>query len=156
VLTLAAAFPAGAQRPGPGTPAPDFTLRALDSTTVRLAAFRGHPVIINFWATYCPPCIQEMPALGDRFRARRADSLVVLAINSGDEKERAIRRFTADMALPFPVLLDPGAKTADAYDVRGLPVTLFVDTAGVVRYRRDGPIQPGQLDAGLQAVIPNR
>jgi cytochrome c biogenesis protein CcmG/thiol:disulfide interchange protein DsbE len=153
VLTLAAAFPAGAQRPGPGTPAPDFTLDALDSTTVHLAAFRGHPVVINFWATWCPPCIHEMPELATRFVKHREANLEVLAVNADGEKADKIRRFAAGMSLPFPLLLDPKIRTATAYGVIQLPVTVFVDSAGVIRRMHAGPIQPGELDAGLREIL---
>jgi peroxiredoxin len=156
VLTLAAAGRAGAQKLGPGGVAPDFSLTTLDSTTVHLAALRGHPIIINFWATWCRSCKQEMPELASRFRAHVDDSLVVLAVNSGIEKEAKVRSFTERLALPFPILLDHKQKTLTAYAAFGLPLTVFVDTAGAIRYRVQGPTSPHQLDAGLQAIMPKR
>jgi peroxiredoxin len=142
-----------AQQPGPGATAPDFALLALDSTTVRLSAFRGRPVVINFWATWCPPCIHEMPELAERFRRHAGDSLVVLAVNADAEKESKVRQFTTDMNLPFPVLLDPRLKAATAYGVIQLPVTVFVDSAGVIRVLRAGPIRPAELDADIGEIV---
>ena len=153
VLTLCAVSRIGAQEAKAGASAPDFTLSALDSSTVQLAAYRGHPVIINFWATWCPPCIHEMPELASRFAQHRDANLEVLAVNADGEKADKIRRFAAGMSLPFPVLLDPRIRTATAYGVIQLPVTIFVDSAGVIRRVHAGPIQPGELDAGVKEIL---
>jgi peroxiredoxin len=154
VLTLAASHRAGAQQPGAGTPAPDFSLLALDSSTVRLTSLRGHPVVIAFWATWCKPCKEEMPALAALYQAHRGDGLVFLAVNSGLEKETRVRRFTEQLALPYPILIDRKQKTLTAYAAFGLPLTVFVDTAGFIRYRVQGPIDSGQIDAGLRTILP--
>ncbi|HET7603957.1 MAG TPA: TlpA disulfide reductase family protein [Gemmatimonadales bacterium] len=143
-----------AQQIKAGERAPDFTLAALDSSMVQLAAFRGRPVIINFWATWCPPCIHEMPELARRLEAHRDSGLEVLAVNADGEKPDKIRRFVAGLSLPFPALLDPKVRTATAYGVTQLPVTIFVDSAGIVRVVHAGPIQPSQLDAGVRAILP--
>jgi peroxiredoxin len=143
-----------AQQPSAGTQAPDFRLSALDSTTVHLTELRGLPVIINFWATWCPPCIHEMPELATRFKEHQQEGLVVLAVNADGEKEKKIRQFATGLSLPFPVLLDPRITTATAYGVIQLPVTVFVDSAGVIRRVHAGPIQPAEIDAGLDAIIP--
>jgi cytochrome c biogenesis protein CcmG/thiol:disulfide interchange protein DsbE len=152
-LTLGAVGRLGAQEARAGASAPDFTLSALDSTTVHLAAFRGHPVVINFWATWCPPCIHEMPELATRFAQHREANLEVLAVNADGEKADKIRRFAAGMSLPFPVLLDPRIKTAAAYGVIQLPVTVFVDSSGVIRRIHAGPIQSSALDAGVDEIL---
>jgi peroxiredoxin len=152
-----AAYPASygaAQQVKAGGRAPDFTLRALDSTTVHLAAFHGRPVIINFWATWCPPCIHEMPELARRFAEHREANLEVVAVNADGESTDKIRQFATGLSLPFPILLDPRLKVASAYGVIQLPVTIFVDTAGVMRIVHAGPLQPSQLDAGLRMILP--
>lgn len=154
MLNLSTASYSAAQQIKAGDLAPDFSLTALDSTVVHLAAFRGRPVIINFWATWCPPCIQEMPELARRFAQRGDANLAVLAVNADGEKPDKIRRFAAALALPFPVLVDPRVSTATAYGVIQLPVTVFVDTAGVMRIVHAGPLQPDQLDAGLRMILP--
>jgi peroxiredoxin len=155
VLTLMAGGRATAQRPESGTRAPDFTLPTLDSSTVHLAALHGHPVIIAFWATWCHPCIEEMPELARLFRAHRDDSLFLLAVNSGVEKEARVRGFAARFALPYPILLDRKQKTLTTYAAFGLPLTVFVDTAGLIRYRVQGPINSSQVDTGLRVILPS-
>ena len=155
-LTLAATHGAEAQRPGLGGSAPDFSLVALDSSTIHLAALRGHPLIIVFWATWCTSCKQEFPALADLFKAHRDDGLLLLAVSSGGERVAKVRRFSEQLALPYPVLLDHKQKTAESYAAFGLPLTVFVDAAGLIRYRVQGPTTSGQLEAGLRAILPKK
>jgi peroxiredoxin len=94
-----------------------------------------------------------MPELAARFRDHAGDGLVVLAVNADAEKESRIRRFTTSMNLPFPVLLDPKLTAATAYGVIQLPVTVFVDSAGVIRTVHAGPIRPSELDAGVREIV---
>jgi peroxiredoxin len=94
-----------------------------------------------------------MPELAARFRSHADDSLVILAVNADAEKEDKIRRFTTSMKLPFPVLLDPRLKAATAYGVIQLPVTVFIDSAGVIRSVHAGPIRPSELDAGVRGIV---
>lgn len=154
-LSLALACPrsASAQRVRVGSPAPDFTLPSLDGSTVHLADYRGHPVIINFWATWCPPCQAEMPSLAAAEREHRSSGLVVLAVNGDRENAETISRFTAKMALGFPLLLDARSRVNSAYAVLQLPVTVFVDSTGVVRSIVAGPIQPAQFDRDLRTIL---
>ncbi len=157
LVLMLAVYPASysaAQQAKVGASAPDFTLNALDSTTVHLAALHGRPVVINFWATWCRPCNNEMPELARRFAQHHEANLVVLAVNADGEPVDRIRRFASALSLPFPVLSDPKIRTATAYGVVRLPVTVFVDSAGIVRIVHAGPIQPSQLDAALRTILP--
>jgi peroxiredoxin len=94
-----------------------------------------------------------MPELATRFAQHREANLEVLAVNADGEKADKIRRFAAGMSLPFPVLLDPRIKTAAAYGVIQLPVTVFVDSSGVIRRVHAGPIQSSALDAGVDEIL---
>ncbi len=152
-LTLVAP-PLAAQRVRVGQPAPEFSLTALSGEAVKLADLRGHPVVLNFWATWCPPCLTELPALVSAWNTHRPAGLQVLAINGDDEKPAVIRDFTARMALPFPVLLDARARVNDRYRVTGLPSTVFIDSAGVVRALNLGPIDRETLARDLQTILP--
>jgi peroxiredoxin len=152
-LVLACPRSASAQRVRVGSPAPDFTLPSLNGDSIHLADYRGHPVIINFWATWCPPCHAEMPSLAAAEREHRSSGLVVLAVNGDRESAAAMRRFTTQMELGFPLLLDARSRVNTAYAVRQLPVTVFVDSAGVVRSIVTGPIQPARFDRALRAIL---
>lgn len=152
-LTLAAP-PLAAQRVRVGLPAPDFSLPTMSGQSVRLAELRGHPVVLNFWATWCPPCLTELPALVSAWNAQRPAGLQILAINGDDERAAVIREFTTRMALPFPVLLDARARVNDRYRITGLPTTVFIDAEGIVRALNPGPISGETLAKDLETILP--
>ena len=130
--------------------AADFELDSLGGGTVRLAELRGRPVIINFWATWCGPCRLEMPVF-QNYSKRHAEDLVVLGVNF-DEPETEVQAFVEELGLTFPILLDPGGKVVELYQVRGFPTTLFVDADGHVRFQHIGPLDEGQLAGYLEKV----
>lgn len=113
--------------------APDFSLPDLAGTLHRIAEYRGRPLLVAFWAVWCPPCRRELAALAE-LRRRLADtSLAVLSINLGDSAER-IASFLADHPAPdLPILLDRDRTTAAPWHVRGLPVAYGVDSGGILR-----------------------
>ncbi len=145
LLLLAVLLLAGAPVLAAGTltplydrpPAPDFTLRDLDGKTVRLADFRGQVLVVNFWATWCPPCRKEMPSIerGARWLERFGGRFI--AINMG-EKPEAVRRYLEKQPLELRILLDPGGVTAGDWGVQGLPVTFVVDPQGRIAYKAMG------------------
>lgn len=128
-------------------PAHDFALSTLDGDTVRLSNLRGRWVLINFWATWCAPCRDEMPYL-DRLAAEHADQLSVLAINMR-ESEATMRAFVEEFDLHLPILVAPDDATLLGYYVRGLPVSVLIDPDGMVTQRIAGPIQPGFVEAEI-------
>lgn len=119
--------------PRPGrVEAPDFLLRTLDGQNRSLRQDRGKIVLMNFWATWCPPCIREMPAmqrLYDKFRTR---GLEIVAVSVDQGNPDAVRKFAEDMKLNFPIVLDPDQTTKQAYQVRALPTTYLIDRKGRV------------------------
>ena len=139
----------------PGTPVavplPDVTLTSMEGKTVSLADLRGRPLLINFWATWCPPCQEEMPALERVDRKWRERGATVMAINF-EEDGQAIRQYLAENGLSLPVFQDPVGEAAQLFDITYLPTTLFVDAEGVIRSRNEGPLSQGQMEAGLRAV----
>ncbi len=112
-------------------PAPEFELQALSGETVSLSDFNGKPVLLNFWATWCPPCVQEMPLLQE-ISDGYAGELVVLAVNGGDSMEQ-IRAFAEAYEYTLMFLADPEKALSLEYSVRGFPTTFFIDTEGFIQ-----------------------
>ena len=122
-------------------PAPDFALRSFDGQNVRLSEQLGEVVILNFWATWCGPCRQEMPALDEIYAKYRLAGLVLLSINIDDDRDEAIE-MARTMKVSYPVLYDADKNVARAYEPSTLPVTILIDRAGAVRYISEG-YKPG-------------
>jgi len=118
--------------------APDFSLPTLEGQTVTLSALRGQVVFLNFWATWCPPCREEMPSIERLHRAFKDQGLVVLAVDV-DEGAGVVARFVKDFRLSFPVLLDTGSAVTPRYGVVGLPTTILVDRRGRIVGGAVGP-----------------
>lgn len=114
-----------------GYPATDFELETLTGDVVRLSQYQGKPVLINFWATWCGPCQVEMPLIQE-FYQKYASEMEVLAVDY-DEPTSDVQAFIDKFGFSFPVLLDPGGKIADQYQVKGFPTTYFIDREGTVR-----------------------
>jgi thiol-disulfide isomerase/thioredoxin len=109
-----------------------------------LSALRGRWVLVNFWATWCLPCREEMPLLAAAAQ-EHADTLTVLAVNMREQPEE-VAAFLAELGVSLPVLLDPDDATLLAYQVRGLPVSYLVAPDGAIARRILGPVQPGDLE----------
>jgi len=123
-----------------GRPAPDFALRTLDgSRTVRLSDLRGQVVVINFWASWCVECYVEHPALRSTWERYRDRGVVLVGISFQDRLEDS-RQYAAELGVDWPLLADPGARTALAYGVYGVPETVFVGRDGRVAHRVIGAI----------------
>ncbi|MCL4301545.1 MAG: TlpA family protein disulfide reductase [Anaerolineae bacterium] len=140
----------------PGQPAaPDFSLKTLDGRQISLSQFRGKPVLINFWASWCAPCRLEMPELKRVYEVRQDEGLVVLAVNvTYLDSMQDVQRFGTKFGLTFPVLLDETGEVADnLYYVRGLPTSIFVDRAGLVAKIQLGPMTGVQLDEFVGEIL---
>jgi cytochrome c biogenesis protein CcmG, thiol:disulfide interchange protein DsbE len=116
---------------GAGSLADNFDLETTTGKMIQLSDLEGKPVLVNFWATWCGPCQVEMPLI-QKYYEKYTPGLEVLAINY-DESIGDIQPYMKKLGLTFPVLLDPGGKTADLYRVRGFPTTYFIDREGFVR-----------------------
>jgi thiol-disulfide isomerase/thioredoxin len=124
-----------------GQPAPDFALRSMKGPSVRLSEHLGEVVVINFWATWCGPCRQEMPLLDQLYGKYQRAGLVLLSVNIDETLEPAIE-MAQTLKVSYPVLFDTRKEVSRAYDVSAMPVTVLVDRAGVVRYVSEG-YKPG-------------
>ena len=118
-------------------PAPDFTLTGEDEKTYRLAGYRGKVVVLNFWATWGPPCRYEMPSMERAHQKVRGENIVILAVNVGENAEQ-IFEFTGRYPVTFPLPLDLDGAVLRQYPVIGLPTTFVIDPRGVVTHRAIG------------------
>ncbi len=125
-----------------GKMAPDFTLTTLDGETVKLSDFQGKKVIVNFWASWCPPCKAEMPHMQRYYQEFAQDEQVeILAINltSGDKVEK-VEKFVRDYELTFPIPLDKDGKVGKTYEVLTIPTSYIIDTKGLIQHKIVGPM----------------
>jgi thiol-disulfide isomerase/thioredoxin len=128
-----AALAAASIKPWTSGATPKLELDGLDGRKVQLSALKGKVVLVNYWATWCEPCIDEMPSIERLRKKMKGRPFEVLAVNYGESADR-VSAFIAKMKLSMPVLLDPYKNSVDAWKVRGLPMTFLVDAAGRVRY----------------------
>ena len=117
--------------------APDFSIEDIDGAVHTLSAYRGKVVIVNFWATWCPPCREEMPSMERAWQKLRHEDIVMLAINVGEDED-SVFEFTASYPVEFPLLLDPESAVIGNWPVRGLPTTFVIDPQGKIVYRAIG------------------
>ncbi len=130
--------------------APDFTLKSADGKNIRLSEFRGDVVLINFWASWCGPCRQEMPVLSDLHDRYKSLGFTVLGINV-EENSSDARRLLGKIPVSFPILFDNTSTVSKQYDVVAMPSTVIVDRDGNMRYLHKG-YKPGLEDVYLQQV----
>jgi peroxiredoxin len=130
-----------AQAANVGTPAPDFVLTARDGGKVRLADLKGDVVMINFWASWCGPCRQEMPLLSQLQTKYEPLGFKLLGVNVEPDTQAALA-WLKDVTVTFPILFDTSSEVAGRFGVEGMPSTVFVDRAGNVRYVHRG-YKPG-------------
>ena len=137
-----------------GNLAPDFQLQNLDGQTVSLSNLRGKPVLINFWATWCGYCVDEMPYIQEIYEAWLAQGLEVLAINDAESAAR-VKDFIQDNSLSFTVLLDTSRRVAQQYNVTGYPRTFFIDKDGIIQDKVIGAFRnKTQIENRLSKIMP--
>ena len=142
VFTLLFGVPASqAAMPKVGTVAPDFSLKSSNGKNLKLSEHRGEVVMINFWATWCGPCRQEMPLLNRLHEQYRKAGFTLLGVNV-DDKPQAAQDMARQLGVGFPVLFDHDKQVSRRYDVDAMPSTLIIDRDGKVRYIHLG-FRPG-------------
>jgi peroxiredoxin len=139
--------------PQAGFSAPDFTLETPDSGTVNLADLRGQVVLINFWATWCPPCRAEMPAIQQVYERYREQGFTVLAVNM-QEGDTQVAAFVNEMGLTFPILMDRDGSVSNRYQVKALPSTFVVDRQGVIQnVTLGGPMAAAFIESQVTGLL---
>jgi thiol-disulfide isomerase/thioredoxin len=155
---LALGLSGGAQAAGfetrPATPAPELKAQDLSGATKTLADYRGKVVLLNFWASWCPPCLREMPSM-ERLRMKMAGRpLAIVALDSAETADE-VNAYLSKMKLGFPILLDPDGSNTKRWKVFALPTTFLLDASGRVRYVLTGPTEwdEGEALAIIESML---
>lgn len=149
-------LPAADAASGParvGKPLADFSLQTLDGRTVQLSDYRGRTVLINVWATWCPPCRREMPDLHALYLRYQPSGVELLALNAGESPD-LVEEYIQQSGFTFPVLLDPGTEVLNQLGIHDYPTTILVDPQGVVQVLHIGLLTPAAMDTELVPFLP--
>jgi len=135
-----------------GTPAPAFALADLDGKPVRLSDLHGRPVVVNFWASWCAPCVEEFPLLRAALATHGDSGLAIIGIVYRDRSEAA-RAFMARMGATWPAAMDPGETVARQYGILSPPESYFIGRDGIVAGRQIGQLSAADLDRQLSLIL---
>ena len=130
--------------------APDFTLKSRDGSNIKLSELRGQVVMVNFWASWCGPCRQEMPLLEQLYQRYQPMGFTLLGVNV-EEDSSAADKVLKDIPVSFPILYDNKNSVSESYQVRAMPSTFLIDRDGNVRYLHKG-YQPGYEEEYQQQI----
>ncbi len=145
----------GANRgPGPkaGEPAPEFTLQTLDGTPTSLKDYRGQVVMVNFWATWCPPCRSEMPDMEQVYQEKKQDGFTVLAVNIQEARD-PIALFVNRFGLTFPILMDVAGEVTQQYGIYSLPSSYFIDREARIAEVNIGALSKAAIIKKVEAIL---
>ena len=124
----------GVARPRTSKPAPDFVLKDIHGQSVNLAQFKGKPILLNFWATWCGPCREELPSMQRMHEASKNNGgFHIIAISVDRFNMKKVSQYAENLNLTFPILVDPERKIRNAYFIRGLPTSYLIDSDGKLR-----------------------
>jgi peroxiredoxin len=135
-----------------GDPAPIFPLRDDRGAAVSLDAYRGRIVVMNLWASWCPPCRAEMPDLQRLADAYAGTGIAIVGVNEGESPARA-RAFADSLRIRFPIWIDAGQRYGRTYAALGLPTTVIVDRHGIVARGFDGPLTMAEMEAAVAPLV---
>jgi cytochrome c biogenesis protein CcmG/thiol:disulfide interchange protein DsbE len=136
-----------------GQPAPALSLPDLAGREVNLAALRGRAVALNFWATWCPPCKEELPALAEAWRGAQSSCVEFVGVTEESSREDTVAE-VARHAVPYPIVLDADGALARAYGVTGLPRTYVIDAEGKIRKVFSGRVTREQVEKAMAPFVP--
>ncbi len=150
--------PTGEQPRGEvGRPAPDFVLQRPEGGTLRLSDLQGSPVLVNFWATWCPPCRAEIPELVKAYGQHRGEGLIIVGVDL-QESNKKVLEFARDFGMTFPIVIDREGELTQVWrlggPIKGIPSSYFVDKTGVIRAIFFGPMTERSLADRLAKILP--
>ena len=130
-----------------GQPAPDFELTTIDGKTMKLSDYKGKKVILNFWATWCPPCKAEMPHMQNFYEKHQEEGVEIIAVNltNIDHGKKGIKTFIQDYELTFAIPLDEEGLIGEQYQAFTIPTSYIIDTKGVIAKKIVGPMDEGMM-----------
>jgi len=157
LILLAAALLGGcAQSQSPNSLAPDFTLASPDGLSITLSELRGRPVLLNFWASWCGPCRNEMPEFQEMYEKYSGEGVVFLMVNLTDgskETQSSASAFINSSGYTFPVYFDTKNSAADAYNISSIPTTFFISKSGDIAGKNIGQISKTSLENGIASIM---
>lgn len=145
----------GIPMPKEGFLAPEINLQSIDGITVQLSDLRGQAIMVNFWASWCPPCKTEMPAMQNVFDTYKDQGFVILAVNATHQDNAVMAvQFTEEYNLSFPILLDENGSVTASYQIHSFPTSFFIDTEGLVKeITIGGPLPEVLLRSKIKALL---
>ncbi|MNO22599.1 Thiol-disulfide oxidoreductase ResA [compost metagenome] len=137
-----------------GNIAPDFELNTPDGESLKLSDFRGQKVIVNMWATWCPPCRVEMPDMQKFYEKYKDDNATIIAVNmtSSEKSLDSIPNFLDEFGITFPVALDEQNKVGEIYQVYALPTSLIIDSQGIIQQKVTGPMNYEMMEKFVSEI----
>jgi peroxiredoxin len=142
-------------KPEVGDNTPSFNLLGLDGNVHDLEEYKGNAMVINFWGTWCKPCVEEMPALQAQSEKWKDKNVVVIGINAGEDI-MSVENFVKQANISFPILLDPNKVAVQSYGISPLPTTLFVSSDGEIREIHLGGLDLNTLDYKIEQLVSNQ
>ncbi len=130
----------------------EFSLSDINGKNVRLSDYQGKPVLINAWATWCPPCKAEMPLLNQYYQSHASQGFTLLAVNAGDSRDQAAS-FANQNGLAFPVLLDPGTRLLGQMAIDSFPTSILIGRDGKVKAIHVGMFTPESLESEVSPLL---
>ncbi|MCL6573598.1 MAG: redoxin domain-containing protein [Bacillus sp. (in: Bacteria)] len=137
-----------------GEKAADFSLKTVDGKDTKLSTYKGKKVILNFWATWCPPCKAEMPHMENFYEENQVNDVVILAVNltAGETKQSNVLKFIKDYGLTFPVLMDTDGNVGNMYQAISIPTTYIIDTKGIIQQKIVGPMSKKTMETVISKI----
>ncbi len=140
-----------------GRAGPDFLLETPQGGTLRLRDLQGQPVLLNFWASWCGPCREEMPELVAAYERYQAQGLIIVGVNLQEADEKVLE-FAREFGMAFPLVIDRTSQVGEVWrlggPVKGIPTSYFIDASGVIRSLYYGPMQEEAIEDGLAKILP--